>query len=89
LIVREDLGDHHRSLTVFARNRSLTEEMRLRVTVEGFATIALDQELQWHDADLKSASTTANPDRVTPSALARVGRNTRVCARRCCRRRGT
>ena len=60
------------TLTVFALNRSLTEEMPLRVTVEGFTKLAIDQTLQLHDVDLKAANTRANPDRVTPSALGSV-----------------
>jgi alpha-N-arabinofuranosidase len=60
------------ALTVFALNRSLTEEMPLRVTTTGFSMLVVDQALQLHDADLEAINTKANPDRVKPSALSGV-----------------
>ena len=56
-------------LTLFALNRSLTEEMPLRVHAGGFPRLAVEQALQLHDADLKAVNTRAHPDRVKPSAL--------------------
>lgn len=60
------------ALTLFALNRSLTEEMPLRVNAEGFSVLKVKQALQLHDTDLKATNTKANPDRVKPSALAGV-----------------
>jgi len=59
-------------LTLFALNRSLSEEMPLRVAAEGFAMLEFDQALRLQHADLKAANTKAEPDRVQPSALADV-----------------
>ena len=60
------------ALTLFALNRSLTEEMPLRVKAEGFSKIVVRQALQLHDADLKAVNTKADQDRVKPSTLAGV-----------------
>ena len=60
------------TLTLFALNRSLTEEMPLRVNAEGFSGLVVEQALQLHDTDLKAVNIKANPDRVKPSALASV-----------------
>ena len=59
-------------LTLFALNRSLTEEMPLRVTTAGFSRLVADQALQLHDADLEAVNTSSSPDRVRPSALSGV-----------------
>ena len=59
-------------LTLFALNRSLTEEMPLRVTTAGFSGLAIDQAEQLHDADLEAVNTSSRPDRVKPSALSGV-----------------
>jgi alpha-N-arabinofuranosidase len=59
-------------LTLFALNRSLDEEMFLRVSAEGFSELEIDQALQLHDADLGAVNTSAEPDRVRPSRLAGV-----------------
>ncbi len=61
-----------RALTLFALNRSLTEEMPLHVTAGGFSKLLVEQALQLHDTDLKAANTRSNPDRVMPSPLAGV-----------------
>ncbi len=58
------------ALTLFALNRSLTQEMPLRVHAEGFSGLVVERALQLHDADLKAVNTKNNPDRVKPSALA-------------------
>ena len=60
------------ALTLFALNRSLTEDMPLRVNAEGFSGLVVERALQLHDADLKAVNTKSNPDRVKPSALAGV-----------------
>ena len=60
------------ALTLFALNRSLTEEMPLRVNAEGFSGLVVERALQLHDTDLKAVNTKANPDRVKPSPLAGV-----------------
>ena len=59
-------------LTLFALNRSLTEEMPLRVTTSGFSGLVVEQAMQLHDADLEAINTKVNPDRVKPCALAGV-----------------
>ena len=64
--------EHAHKLTLFALNRSLTDEMPLRVTADGFSNLDIDQGLQLRDSDLKAANTRTQPDRVKPSALARV-----------------
>ena len=60
------------ALTLFALNRSLTEEMPLRLNAEGFSGLVVERALQLHDADLKAVNTKAYPDRVQPSSLAGV-----------------
>ena len=57
------------ALTFFALNRSLTEEMPLRVTAAGFSKPAVERALQLQDADLKAVNTKAQPDRVKPQTL--------------------
>ena len=64
--------EHAGALTLFALNRSLSEEMPLRVAAQGFSNLALDQAVQLHDADLQAVNTKVEPDRVKPSALAAV-----------------
>jgi len=57
------------TLTLFALNRSLTQEMRVRVTLEGFSGVAIDSAFQLCDSDLKAANSRVQPDRVKPTAL--------------------
>jgi alpha-N-arabinofuranosidase len=59
-------------LTVFALNRSLTEELPLRLHAAGFSKLALKQALQLGDPDLQAVNTRDNPDRVTPKPLTAV-----------------
>jgi alpha-N-arabinofuranosidase len=59
-------------LTLFALNRSLTEEMPLNVRAEGFARLGLKQALQHCDKDLHARNSKADPDRITPAALGAV-----------------
>jgi alpha-N-arabinofuranosidase len=61
-----------RTLTLFALNRSLTDEMPMRVTAEGFSNLEVERGLQLCDPDLKAANTRTQPDRVKPAALTRV-----------------
>ncbi|MEO8009609.1 MAG: alpha-N-arabinofuranosidase [Betaproteobacteria bacterium] len=60
------------ALTLFALNRSLTEEMPLRVNAAGFSGLVVERALQLHDTDLKAVNTKDNPGRVKPSTLAGV-----------------
>ena len=59
-------------LTIFALNRSLTEELPLRLHAAGFSKLALKQALQLCDADLQAVNTKDNPNRVAPKPLAAV-----------------
>ena len=64
--------DKNGTLTLFALNRSLTEELPLRLQAAGFSGLAPKQALQLGDADLKAVNTKQNPDRVAPRPLASV-----------------
>jgi alpha-N-arabinofuranosidase len=66
------LDERANTLTLFALNRNLTEEMRLRVSAGGLSVLEIDQALELRDADLKAANTKAHPDRVRPSPLTGV-----------------
>jgi alpha-L-arabinofuranosidase len=57
------------TLTLFALNRSLGEEMPLQVTAAGFSGLALEQATQLHDADLQAVNSEADPERMRPSVL--------------------
>jgi alpha-N-arabinofuranosidase len=59
-------------LTLFALNRSLTEEMPLRVAAKGFGNLRVEKALQLHHADLKAINSKAAPDKVAPTALSAV-----------------
>jgi alpha-N-arabinofuranosidase len=59
-------------LTLFALNRSLSEEMPLQVVTEGFSRLAVEEAIQLQDADLKAANTKSRQQRVKPSPLAGV-----------------
>jgi alpha-N-arabinofuranosidase len=59
-------------LTLFALNRSLTEELPLRLQAAGFCKLVPKQALQLRDPDLKAVNTKQNPDRVAPRPLASV-----------------
>jgi alpha-N-arabinofuranosidase len=60
------------TLTLFALNRSLTEEMPLDVTAAGFGKVSMKQALQLCDPDLKAVNSKAEPDRIAPKPLTRV-----------------
>jgi len=64
--------DKNRTLTLFALNRSLTEELPLRLQAAGFSRLALKQALQLGDPDLKAVNTRQNPDRIVPRPLTSV-----------------
>jgi alpha-N-arabinofuranosidase len=53
--------DKNGRLTVFALNRSLTEELPLRLHAGGFPGLALRQALQLGDSDLKAINTKEHP----------------------------
>jgi alpha-N-arabinofuranosidase len=60
------------TLTLFALNRSLTEELPLRLQTAGFSRLVPKQALQLGDPDLKAVNTKQNPDRVAPRPLVSV-----------------
>ena len=62
-----------RRLTLFALNRSLTDELPLRLDAMGYDGLALKQAVQLHESDLKAINSKDQPDRVTPRPLASVG----------------
>jgi len=64
--------EHNRILTLFALNRSLSEETHVRVQANGFSGLETLQALQLHDDDIMATNTAAAPDRVTPVTLSEV-----------------
>ena len=60
------------TLTLFALNRSLTEEMPLTVTAAGFSKLSVKQALQLCDPDLEAVNSKAAPDRIAPKPLSKV-----------------
>lgn len=60
------------TLTLFALNRSLTDEMPLEVSADGFARLTVEDAIQLHDQDLKAVNTRTAPTRVKPSSLGDV-----------------
>jgi alpha-N-arabinofuranosidase len=60
------------SLTLFAVNRSLDEELPLEVTARGFPELAVAQAQTLHDSDLHAANTKDDPDRIRPAPLASI-----------------
>jgi alpha-N-arabinofuranosidase len=61
-----------RRLTLFALNRSLTDELPLRLDAMGYAGLSLKQAVQLQDADLKAINSKAEPDRVIARPLGTV-----------------
>ncbi len=57
------------TLTLFALNRSLDEEMHLRVNMAGFADPHVREAICMHDDDLEATNTCDAPDRVKPMPL--------------------
>jgi len=60
------------TLTLLALNRSLNEELPLRLSAGGFGKLAVKQSLQLVDSDLKAVNTKAEPERVKPKPLTAV-----------------
>ena len=60
------------TLTLFALNRSLSEDLPLRLSAGGLGGLVVKQALQLVDADLKATNTRDTPDRVAPKPLAAV-----------------
>jgi len=52
--------------TMFALNRSLTEEMAIEVQLRGMGQRTIDTALELHHADLKAVNTAERPDEVSP-----------------------
>jgi alpha-N-arabinofuranosidase len=65
-----------KTLTLFALNRHLREELPLEVKAEGFAALAVEDALTLHDGDLKAVNTKKSPDRIKPSPLKGVAAET-------------
>ena len=64
--------DKNGVLTLFALNRSLTEELPLRLRRRDFPGWRAKQALQLGDPDLKAVNTRQNPDRIAPRPLTSV-----------------
>jgi alpha-L-arabinofuranosidase len=64
--------EQHAMLTLFALNRSLDEQMQLRVDVHGFSELKMTDALELHDTELSAANTRELPERVMPSRLETV-----------------
>lgn len=61
--------EESRSVTVFAVNRSLEEEMELSVSVTGFGALRMLGHTVLHCDDLKAVNTADSPDTVQPREL--------------------
>jgi alpha-N-arabinofuranosidase len=59
-------------LTLFALNRSLTEELPLELLAGGFKSLSVKQALQLCDPDLKAINSKDAPERIAPKPLAAV-----------------
>jgi alpha-N-arabinofuranosidase len=57
------------SLTLFALNRHLEDELSLEVDARGFAALAVGQALELHDADLQASNSKQAPERIKPAPL--------------------
>jgi alpha-L-arabinofuranosidase len=64
--------DKSGTLTLFALNRSLTEELPLNLIAGGFKNLSVKQALQLCDPDLKAINTKDAPDRIAPKPLTAV-----------------
>jgi alpha-L-arabinofuranosidase len=65
-------GEKEGTLTLFALNRHLTEEMPLEVTAKGFSGLTLERATTLNHADLAAANTRIAPEQVTPARLSGV-----------------
>jgi alpha-N-arabinofuranosidase len=57
------------TLTLFALNRHLKDDMTVDFTTKGFGKLAVGKAHQLHDEDLKALNTAKNPDRIQPLPL--------------------
>ena len=57
------------TLTLFALNRHLKDDMTVEVTTKGFSKLAVAKAHQLHDKDLKALNTAKQPDRIKPLPL--------------------
>ena len=60
------------TLTLFALNRSLSEELPISLDAGGFGMLNVKQALQLADTDLKAINTKDHPDRIAPKPLTAV-----------------
>jgi alpha-L-arabinofuranosidase len=59
----------NRTLTLFALNRHLSEELPISLAAGGFTGLAVKQAIELCDSDLKAVNTKDKPDRVVPKPL--------------------
>lgn len=57
------------TLTLFALNRHLKDDMTVEFTTKGFGKLAVGKAHQLHDKDLKALNTAKKPDRIRPLPL--------------------
>jgi len=57
------------TLTLFALNRHLKDELMVDFTIKGFSKLAVAKAHQLHDKDLKSQNTAKHPNRIKPLPL--------------------
>jgi alpha-N-arabinofuranosidase len=65
-------GEEEGTLTLFALNRHLSEEMPLEVSAKGFSGLTLERATTLNHADLAAANTRTAPEQVTPAKLSGV-----------------
>jgi alpha-N-arabinofuranosidase len=61
--------DNAGTLTLFALNRHLKDDMTVEFTTKGFGKLAVGKAHQLHDKDLKALNTAKKPDRIRPQPL--------------------
>ena len=57
------------TLTLFALNRHLKDELTVDFTIKGFSKLAVAKAHQLHDKDLKAQNTAKHPNRIKPLPL--------------------
>jgi alpha-N-arabinofuranosidase len=57
------------TLTLFALNRHLKDDMTVDFTTKGFGKLAVGKAHQLHDKDLQALNTAKKPDRIRPLPL--------------------
>jgi alpha-N-arabinofuranosidase len=65
-------GEEEGTLTLFAVNRHLAEDMPLEIAAKGFAGFSVERATTLHDGDLAAVNTRDAPERVKPSKLSGV-----------------